>query len=193
MLQIVRTIGWLVCAVYSTIPPYWLLIHPRASYWRAQARSPYRTLMPLSAIMWVVIVLATAPWRRVALYQHGWTWIPAVGLFALGLWLYRTGGAHFSLKQLSGVPELRAESPEQRLVTTGVRARIRHPVYLAHLCEMLAWSFGTGLVACFALTAFAIFTGGFMICTEDAELERRFGDAYRSYRKSVPAVVPKFR
>ena len=27
---------------------------------------------------------------------------------------------------------------DQRLVTSGIRARVRHPVYLAHLCEMLA-------------------------------------------------------
>ncbi len=80
---------------------------------------------------------------------------------------------------------------DQRLVTDGIRAHVRHPVYLAHLCEMIAWSVGTGLAVCWALTAFAIATGTVMIRMEDAELEKRFGDAYRNYRDAVPAVLPR--
>jgi protein-S-isoprenylcysteine O-methyltransferase Ste14 len=29
-----------------------------------------------------------------------------------------------------------------------------------------------------------------MIRMEDAELEKRFGDAYRAYRTRVPAIIP---
>jgi protein-S-isoprenylcysteine O-methyltransferase Ste14 len=76
-------------------------------------------------------------------------------------------------------------------VTSGIRARVRHPVYLAHLCEMLAWSVGTGLAVCYALTLFAMITGAVMIRAEDAELERRFGQEYREYRARVPAVLPR--
>ena len=79
------------------------------------------------------------------------------------------------------------------LVITGVRARIRHPIYLAHLCEMLAWSIGTGLVACFALVVVTIITGAVMIRAEDQELEWRFGEPYRLYRESVPAIFPRMR
>ncbi len=80
---------------------------------------------------------------------------------------------------------------EQRLVTSGIRAHIRHPVYLGHLCEMLAWSVGTGLAVCYGLTAFALVTGAIMIRLEDRELEQRFGEAYREYRRQVPAVLPR--
>jgi protein-S-isoprenylcysteine O-methyltransferase Ste14 len=80
---------------------------------------------------------------------------------------------------------------EQRLVTTGIRAHLRHPVYLGHLCEMLAWSLGTGLVVCLALTVLAIATGAVMIRMEDAELEQRFGAEYAAYRERVPVVLPK--
>jgi protein-S-isoprenylcysteine O-methyltransferase Ste14 len=58
---------------------------------------------------------------------------------------------------------------------------------------MLGWSTGTGLAVCFTLTALTIVTGAVMIRAEDAELERRFGDPYRSYRESVPAIFPKLR
>jgi protein-S-isoprenylcysteine O-methyltransferase Ste14 len=62
---------------------------------------------------------------------------------------------------------------------------------LGHLCEMLAWSLGTGLAVCWALTAFATVTGAVMIKMEDRELEQRFGEKYRQYRSTVPAVLPK--
>jgi protein-S-isoprenylcysteine O-methyltransferase Ste14 len=97
------------------------------------------------------------------------------------------------LSQLGGLPEVLHDHSQQRLVTTGIRARVRHPVYLGHLCEMLAWSVGAGLAVCWALTAFAIMTGAVMIHLEDVELETRFGDEYRQYRSRVPAVLPRIR
>ena len=112
-------------------------------------------------------------------------------LFGAGVWIYRRSGAGFSAAQLGGLPELIPGHREQRLITSGIRARVRHPVYLGHLCEMLAWSVGTGLVVCYALTLFAVVTGAIMIRLEDKELEQRFGAEYREYRRRVPAVVPE--
>lgn len=186
-----HTLGWLLCAIYSTIPSFWLMIHTRADYWRSRRTSPYRTLIPLWMTMWAIAVAITAPWRHVQLYNSPRTSILAGILFLTGLWLYKKSGANFSPRQLGGLPELRPNHPETRLVTTGIRSRVRHPVYLAHLCEMLTWSAGTGLAVCFALTAFAILTGAVMLRKEDAELEARFGEEYRLYQKQVPAVIPR--
>ena len=141
--------------------------------------------------MWAAMALVTSPWRSRALYNADWAWGLAILLFAMGLFIYSRSGKNFSAKQLGGLPEVHRGNGEQRLVTDGIRARVRHPVYLAHLCEMLAWSVGTGLAVCWGLTAFAAGTGAVMIRMEDAELEQRFGDAYREYRNSVPAVIPR--
>jgi len=187
----VELVAWLACVVYSTIPAFWLLIHPFAERWRARRRSPYFVLVPLWVLMWVVMALATRAWRHNAVYETGWTWIPAAFLFATGLSLYAASGKSFGAKQLGGVPELHRSDGEQRLVTDGIRAHVRHPVYLAHLCEMLGWSVGTGLAVCWGLTAFAVITGTVMIRMEDAELETRFGAAFRSYRGSVPSLLPR--
>ena len=181
-----QTLGWLACIVYATIPSFWFLIHPHAEYWRSRQRSPYLVLVPVWVGMWMLLALITARWRHAVLYLALWTWIPALLLFGLGVWLYAQSGKHFSTKQLRGEPEITLDHPGQRLVTTGIRARVRHPVYLAHLCEMLAWSIGTGLVVCYGLTAFAVLTGRVMIRMEDAELERRFGDEYREYKALCP-------
>jgi protein-S-isoprenylcysteine O-methyltransferase Ste14 len=190
-----RTLGWLACVIYSTIPLFWLMVHPRAHRWRQSERSPLRMLVPLWIAMWIGVGALTGPWRSVTLYSTSysarWTWLPAVLLFALGIFIYSRAGAHFSWQQLGGLPEVRPDHPHDRLVTTGIRARVRHPVYLAHLCEMMAWSVGTGLIVCWLLTAFAIATGAVMIRMEDAELEKRFGEEYRIYRQRVSAVLPK--
>jgi protein-S-isoprenylcysteine O-methyltransferase Ste14 len=167
------------------------MIHPFANRWRARRRSPYLILLPAWVAMWVVVALVTRRWRGMLLYRADWAWCAAVLLFVCGLYVYSRSGRNFSAKQLGGLPEVHGANREQRLVTNGIRSRVRHPVYLAHLCEMLAWSLGTGLAVCWGLTAFAVVTGAVMIRMEDAELEKRFGDPYRAYRRSVPAVLPR--
>jgi protein-S-isoprenylcysteine O-methyltransferase Ste14 len=191
--EVLRTIGWIACVIYATIPSFWLLIHPRVDYWRSRPRSPYRVLLPLWIVMWLLAAVVTAHWRDLAVYHGWWCWIPAVPLFCAGLLLYRLSHSKFTLTQLGGLPEILPDRSQQRLVTTGIRARVRHPVYLGHLCEMVAWSAGTGLVVCWGLTAFAIVTGAVMIRMEDKELENRFGEAHRQYRSRVPAVLPTIK
>jgi len=193
MSEMLPTTGWIACVIYSTIPAFWLLIHPRIEFWRAQRASPYRILLPLWIGMWAAVAAITAPWRSVLFYKSGWMWIPAALLFCAGLLLYKFAHAEFTITQLGGLPEVLSGHSQQRLVTSGIRARVRHPVYLGHLCEMLAWSLGTGLAVCWALTALAIVTGAAMITMEDKELESRFGEAYHQYRSTVPAVLPRTR
>jgi protein-S-isoprenylcysteine O-methyltransferase Ste14 len=189
--QRLQLVGWLACVVYSTIPAFWFMIHPFAERWRARRRSPFIVLLPAWIAMWIAVALITQHWRGLLLYQKDWTWAVAALLFVCGLYVYSQSGKNFSAKQLGGLPEIHHDNREQRLVTDGIRSRVRHPVYMAHLCEMLAWSAGTGLAVCWALTAFAVVTGALMIKMEDAELESRFGDTYRAYRRSVPAVLPR--
>ena len=190
MAGLLRIVAWIACVVYSTIPAFWLLIHPRAESWRARRTSPYKILLPAWIGMWLAMAAITAPWRNVTVYQNKWTWIPAVILFGAGLILYKLSHAHFTLTQLGGLPELLPSHNQQRLITAGIRGRLRHPVYLGHLCELLAWSLGTGLAVCWALTGFAAATGAVMIALEDKELEHRFGEEYRQYRSAVRAVLP---
>jgi protein-S-isoprenylcysteine O-methyltransferase Ste14 len=192
-----QLVGWLACVGYSTIPAFWLMIHPFVERWRAShlfdQRSPYTILVPVWIATWVAVALCTRPWRNLLLYESNWAWIAAALLFVCGLYVYWQSAKNFSAKQLAGLPEVHDGNQEQRLVIDGIRARVRHPVYLAHLCEMLAWSTGTGLAVGWGLTVFAVITGAVMIRTEDEELEKRFGDSYRTYRKSVPAVLPRYR
>jgi protein-S-isoprenylcysteine O-methyltransferase Ste14 len=167
------------------------MIHPHPEFWRKRKGSPYRILLPAWVGLWIVFGAANFHWHSLVLYDTWWAWLPAVILFSIGIWLYRHSGDKFSLSQLAGLPELQSQSSDQRLVTSGLRNRIRHPIYLAHLCEMLAWSLGSGLIVCDGLTVFAVATGAIMISLEDKELQRRFGEEFREYRRRVPALLPR--
>lgn len=192
-MAVLRTLGWLAGIVYCTVPVLWLTIHPRPQVFRKRWRSPLRLVGLTWALMWVTVGAVTWPWRTVALYTKWQTWIPAVALFAVGLFLYSTGHQWFSTDQVLGRSEIEPQKHEQRLVTDGIRGRIRHPYYLAHFCELLAWSIGTGLLVLYLMLAFAVITGLIMVRAEDQELEQRFGEEYRQYRRRVPAFLPKLR
>jgi protein-S-isoprenylcysteine O-methyltransferase Ste14 len=158
MLQALRTAGWLFAVVLSTIPSFWLLVHPRAEYWRGRRGARFRILGSLWVAMWVATAAITSPWRHVLLCDNPLSWLAALPFFATGFYLYARARATFSFAQLTGRPEV-DNAFEQRLVTTGIHARVRHPVYLGHLCELIGWSLGTGLAVIYVLTAFSVLTG----------------------------------
>jgi protein-S-isoprenylcysteine O-methyltransferase Ste14 len=187
---ILRTVGWLLSLVLSTIPCYWLAVHPRAEYWRTKAGSRFRLLGPLWIAMWIAAGSITAAWRHVLLYDRPVAWLPGAAFIGTGLYLYSR--AHLSLDQLIGRPEVQGGAYEQRLIVTGIHARVRHPVYLGHLCELIGWSIGTGMAVIYCLTGFAIISGAIMIRAEERELVGRFGTAYEEYAQSVPLLIPSF-
>jgi protein-S-isoprenylcysteine O-methyltransferase Ste14 len=189
-----RTVGWLACCIYASIPSFWLLIHPRAQSWRKrkqQRKGVYSILVPAWVAMWIAFFLITYPWHAVVLYHWPWSWLMGAVFICAGFVLYVRARHGFSPLQLSGHHELEPDRHQQRLVITGIRHRVRHPIYLGHLCEMLGWSIGSGLLVCWLLSAFAVVTGFVMIRTEERELVERFGDTYREYQRRVPALLPR--
>ena len=171
MLSFLRTFGWLASIVYATIPCFWLAIHPFADFWRRR-EAVYQILIPAWVMLWIGLGFLTAPSRHLTLYAAPWmlSWLPAMVLFASGIHLYRLSGRGFSLAQLGGLPELTAgvsddHEDAQRLVVSGIRQRVRHPIYLAHLCELIGWALATRLLVVYLLLAFAIATGWLNSCS----------------------------
>jgi protein-S-isoprenylcysteine O-methyltransferase Ste14 len=180
----------LLGAVYATIPAFWIAVHPFAGRWRARNRNPFPALITIWVGMIAAALLLTWPLRELRIYSTALALIPAAVLFAGAIFIYRRSGRAFGRDNLIGRTELEPAKHEQTLVTTGMHARIRHPIYLAHLLMLTSWTIASGAAAMFALLAFAVVTGALMIRLEDAELEARFGNAFREYRKRVPAVIP---
>ncbi len=144
---------------------------------------------PVWLILWVVAGSITWPWRLVTFYDTRWTWVPGGLLIATGLVIYGFAYQNFSADQLLGRAELEPHKHVQALSTRGIRAHIRHPYYLGHLCELIGWAAATGLVVVYALTVFAVITGHFMIKAEERELAQRFPD-YSAYQARTAAMFP---
>src|SRR5690349_5893558 len=104
----------------------------------------------------------------------------AIGLFA--------ASSHELGRNWSLVARTRSD---HELIRTGPYSRVRHPIYLGLLLFLLALAVGLGHWAQL-LIGLPFFFGGTAIRTsvEDKLLEQRFGDAFRDYRNSTPALIP---
>jgi protein-S-isoprenylcysteine O-methyltransferase Ste14 len=156
--------------------------------------SPYLFLLPIWSLIISAVMWTTWPWHAARFYSSPWMWAPAAFLLASGLRTY-TGVRGFGGHRLSGEAELRQRDYAQELVTTGLHARMRHPIYIAHLLNFAGWAVGSGLMVCFALLAVsALVTFPLMVWLEEHELEKRFGQSFREYKTRVPLVpLPRLR
>ena len=179
------------CSVYCTIPLFWLVVHPFIAGWRRYGRGAYAWILPSWAAFIIAMFFVAWPFRSARFYANWLAWVPAAFWFVIGFSIYAAAFRSFHHTQVSGLAELEPRRHRQELVTSGIRARVRHPIYLGHLCEIFGWCLGTGLVVLWLLAGFALLTGAVMVRIEDRELEARFGEAFRVYRRSVPAVVPR--
>jgi protein-S-isoprenylcysteine O-methyltransferase Ste14 len=191
-LRIFLIFVWFLCCGYSTIPLFWFAAHPFAGFWRRQRRSPYYALLPIWAAMIAATCVITWRWRYARLYDTAWAWIPGVIVLLLGIRVYRLAHQGFSDAQIMGRPELEGNQAEQCLVASGIRSRMRHPIYLGHLLEMIGWALGSGLTVVWVLIGWAVLTGALMIRIEERELDSRFGKQYRKYKSNVPALSLSF-
>jgi hypothetical protein len=187
-------IPWMASVLYGSIPLFWFAIHPCANLWRTMRRSPYLILLPIWAAIIFALAWVTWPWRTTRIYSSPWMWLPAMLLFFYGLRMYAGIRSGFGIRKLSGEPELRPREHAQELVTTGLHARMRHPIYVAHLLNLAGWAEGSGLMVGFVLLAIsALLTFPLMIWMEEQELEKRFGQSFREYKARVPLVPLPFQ
>jgi len=184
--------GLAICSIYCTIPLFWLVVHPFVPHWREHGRRSYAVIMPAWAVFIAVAFALGWKFRHVHLYRSWAAWLPGVLFILMGLSIYRSAFQGFDQAKMSGLAEIDPLQTDQQLVTGGIRAQVRHPIYLGHFCEVFGWCLGTGSLALIALLLFAVVTGAFMIRLEDDELEQRFGEMYRVYRRSVPAFLPRW-
>ena len=72
------------------------------------------------------------------------------------------------------------------LVTTGIYAWSRNPMYVSLLCLLMGYSLQLGHVAAaLGPILFVSYVTRFHIVPEESALEARFGDAYRAYKARV--------
>ena len=187
-METVRTLGWLIAGIYATIPTFWMAVHPFAERWRKGFNIKWLGLWWV--LLWIVAWIITFPIRHELLYDRRWPWLVTAALWTISIYAYRSSVRTFSLGRAIGRHEIEAERP-QSLVTTGIYARVRNPLYSAHLCTVLGWAVGTGLVVVYAFAGFYLVTLMWMLPREERELRARFGEPYAEYMRQVPRLIPR--
>jgi protein-S-isoprenylcysteine O-methyltransferase Ste14 len=190
LVRILRTTAWQMAAVYATIPCLWLLVHPFTDFWRKN-KAPIKSMALIWLVMWVAARWISWPVRNLLFYSSSLTIMPGLLFIGLGVSIYCHIG-EFGFARLAGQSEM-AANKTQLLITHGIHGRVRHPIYLAHLCCLLGLAISSGLIAVYAMLVFALMTGIFLIRFEDKELEQRFGAEFRTYRSRTPALMPFIR
>lgn len=84
-----------------------------------------------------------------------------------------------ALIQLRGVENI------DHLVTGGLFARFRHPMYMGFLGWILGWSIYHGALLSLAIGVAGIASVLWWRSLEESRLKKQFGDAYEEYRRST--------
>ena len=84
--------------------------------------------------------------------------------------------------------------PTKYFLQNGPYRYVRNPMILGFALYLLGWAFLFNKAGAFLAAAAVIaFLLAEVKIIEEPELEKRFGDAYREYRKETPFIFPKWR
>ena len=140
------------------------------------------------AVLLLPILFATTSLLSVADYPLS-PWAFSAGALFVALWLWLFHRSHVDLGTNWSVSlELREE---HTLITSGVYARVRHPMYTSLFCHAIAqalllanWIAGPAMLVAFT----AMFLG--RLGPEERMMRERFGERYSSYAARTKRLVP---
>lgn len=153
----------------------------------ATLASALRAVLALPAVMGGAIPIGLAlmdPWAI------GW-WPPGLVVVGIGVlvvaWTVRD---FFKI----GRGTLAPWDPPRHLVTAGLFARCRNPMYVGVLLTVLGWSktFRSPFVLGYAILVALVFHLR-VLHHEEPWAERTFGDDWHDYRAHVPRWLPRWR
>jgi protein-S-isoprenylcysteine O-methyltransferase Ste14 len=140
---------------------------------------PVVQLLIAAGAMWAIALLIPFGY-----FEFSWMLHLSAVIVVIGMVLVLAGGAAF-IKANTTVNPM---SPEKSLtlVTSGIYAVSRNPMYLGGLVALLAWGFYLGSAPSFImLPIFCGYITKTQISFEEQILEKKFGDRYRAYCSKV--------
>ena len=81
---------------------------------------------------------------------------------------------------------------ENRLATSGIYSRLRHPQYVAFVLIMFGFLLQWPTLVTIVMFPILVFMYWRLARREEAEARKVFGSAYDDYVRKVPAFIPKF-
>lgn len=164
---------------------------------RADTRRPKkrrRTGLILALVVTLLVVVSVGltfllplPWYVPV--PQPWAVIAGIILLLLGFVVLTNGFEALGFARAFG-RELYATGKESRLITVGLYAYTRNPIYLGVIVLLFGWFFTTRLTALLIMTFFFLILLCLVAKWEEHGLTERFGAQYEQYRKAVPFFVP---
>lgn len=158
---------------------------------------PVRTIATLvGATLFVAGIPALVFWSGKFLYKtsilnHHVSYAVSIVCFIFGL-PWALSAVFWQLVRGKGTPV--PIVPTKHFLQNGPYRYVRNPMMLGFFLYLLGWAFLCNKGGAFLATAVLIF---FFLAEikliEEPELEKRFGDAYREYKKEIPFIFPKWR
>jgi protein-S-isoprenylcysteine O-methyltransferase Ste14 len=141
--------------------------------------------------LWALIIMNARGWFRDPLSVHQViSWILLAGSAALAIGAFvRLGSSGRPQPVRPGSPLFRFENTS-RVVTTGIYARIRHPMYASLI--LLGWGAAMKSASFSSLAAALLATGILFQTARTEELENleRFGEPYDRYMDQTKMFIP---
>jgi protein-S-isoprenylcysteine O-methyltransferase Ste14 len=169
------------------IPIYWLILHPFGAFWRNRVRAAFwiaglTAWISGGALLWI--------YRPLLLAAKQPSWFAIVAGFALlgvEIYLFLRVERELGSRRLVGHAELTGTG---EMFTGGLYAHVRHPRYTGMYCAVLGAALLAGTPRLWVVLAIWWVLALVVIRIEERELAARFGAAYATYRKQVPAFLP---
>jgi len=161
---------------------------------RVQQEGPLLSILMISwFIASIILPVCYVFWKGLSKFDFrlpAATYFIGALFFIFGLWILRT--AHTDLaRSWSAVVQIKRG---QQLVTEGIYASIRHPIYSAHLLWgatqiLLIHNWLCGVLGCAMI--FSIIA--LRIPREEKMLLSQYGEDYREYMRRTGALYPRLR
>jgi protein-S-isoprenylcysteine O-methyltransferase Ste14 len=139
-------------------------------------------------LLFLPLIFLFTPWIKFADFQAP-QWLGWIGTltFTTALWLLWRSHADLG-QNWTALVQIKTD---HQLVTGGVYAFVRHPMYTAHLLWGIAqglllhnWIAGWSLLLTFLPLYF------FRVGREERMLRSHFGESYQHYLKKTPCIIP---
>lgn len=154
--------------------------------------SRFFSFIPIFVLVIIpAIMILIAPFS--ALLLGPWRWSGVLLIALGGAVLISTRRAIYQPSQWDGSSyTLPGAGEPNQLVTNGPYRFVRHPMVASVVLVLIGETLLTQSLMLALWTAFIMVIGiPIMVYVEEPRLEKKFGDAYRKYKKAVPRFIPK--
>jgi len=149
-------------------------------------------LFSVASIFPILLMLFTFPDRLLYTIPEPWVYI-SVFIQGAAFFALVAGVMQTEPFQLAGLTQLVGLEPDKppRLVTDGLYAYVRHPLYTASLVFLWAWPDMTfNRVVLWLIFSLYLVIGAYF---EERRMLREFGQEYAAYKAKIPMLIPKLK